>query len=212
MKAALIGLVVILGLVFVLLMGGCSSYNKLVTLSEPVDKQWAQVENAYQRRFDLIPNLVKTVEAQANFEKGTLTDIATARASINQIRLAPGQVPDEATMAQFDQAQAKMSGALGRMMAISESYPELKANGGFRDLTAELAGTENRISVERNRFNETAQSFNLAVKSMPTALYAGMFGFHPKPYFKSNAGAEAPPKVEFNFNGGKPTSAPVPAK
>ena len=207
MKSALFALLVIVGLGFILMIGGCSSYNHLVSLSEPVDKQWAQVESAYQRRSDLIPNLVKTVEGQADFEKGTLTDIATARSSINQIRLAPGQVPDEETMKKFDAAQTHMSGALGRMMAISENYPQLKANEGFRDLTSELAGTENRINVERNRFNEVAQDYNVAIKRMPAALYAGTFGFHPKAYFKSSAGAEDAPKVEFNFNKPKPAGA-----
>ncbi len=206
MKAALLGLVVVLGLVFILLIGGCSSYNKIVNLSEPVDKQWAQVETAYQRRNDLIPNLVKTVEGQANFEKGTLTEIATARSSINQIRLAKGEVPDEETMKKWDAAQSHMSGALGRMMAISENYPQLKANEGFKDLTAELAGTENRIAVERNRFNEVAQLYNVDIKRMPTALYAGMFGFRPKAYFQAVVGADAPPKVDFNFSG-KPADA-----
>ena len=204
MKSALVTLLIVLGIGVVLLMGGCSSYNRLVSLSEPVDKQWAQVETAYQRRADLIPNLVKTVEGQANFEKSTLTDIATARASINQIRLAPGQVPDEETMKKFDAAQTHMSGALGRMMAISENYPQLKANEGFRDLTSELAGTENRINVERNRFNEVAQDYNVAIKKMPAALYAGMFGFHPKAYFQSAAGADQAPKVDFNFSAPKP--------
>jgi LemA protein len=206
MKSALLVLAVILGLVFVLLIGGCSSYNRIVSLSEPVEKQWAQVENAYQRRLDLIPNLVKTVEAEATFEKSTLTEIANARSAINQIRLAPGQIPDEEMMKKFDAAQSHMSGALGRMMAISENYPTLKASQGFRDLSSELAGTENRINVERNRFNETAQDYNVAIKRMPAALYAGMFGFHPKPYFKSSAGAEDAPKVEFNFSGSKPAT------
>ena len=203
MKSALVTLLIVLGLVAVLLMGGCSSYNHMVSLSEPVDKQWAQVESAYQRRMDLIGNLVKTVEAQANFEKGALTEIANARASINQIRLAPGQAPDEETMKKIDAAQSHMSGALGRMMAISENDPQLKANEGFRDLTSEIAGTENRINVERNRFNEVAQSYNVAIKRMPAALYAGMFGFHPKAYFQSAAGADQAPKVEFNFSGSK---------
>lgn len=193
--------IVVLGLL-VLGMGGCSSYNGLVKSSEAVDSQWAQVENVYQRRSDLIPNLVRTVEGQANFEKSTLTEIAEARASVNQIKLAPGQVPDEATLEKFDQAQTKLGGVLGRLLAVTENYPELKANQGFLGLQAELAGTENRISVERGRFNEAAQGYNTKVKSMPAALYAGMFGFHPKPYFKSTAGSDAPPKVEFNF--GKP--------
>jgi LemA protein len=191
-----------------LVIGGCSSYNKLVGLREGVDRQWAQVENTYQRRLDLIPNLVRTVEAQANFERDTLKEITEARASIGQIKLAPGQVPDEATLAQWEAAQAKLGGALGRLIAVAENYPQLKANEGFMALQAELAGTENRITVERMRFNETAQSYNTAIKSMPAALFAGMLGFTPKPYFKSTAGAESPPKVEFNIGDRKPAEQP----
>lgn len=206
-----LGLVVLA--VLVLGMGGCSSYNKLVGLNEAVDSQWAQVENVYQRRFDLIPNLVKAVEGQANFEKGTLTDIAEARSSIGKIQLKPNTVPDEATLQQWEGAQARLGGALGRLMAVSENYPELKANQGFLGLQAELAGTENRISVERGRFNNAAQDYNTAVKRFPTVLIAGMMGFDKKPYFKSSAGANEPPKVEFNF-GNKPqagAAAPAPA-
>lgn len=192
----------------VLVIGGCSSYNKLVGLREGVDRQWAQVENTYQRRLDLIPNLVRTVEAQANFERDTLKEITEARASIGQIKLEPGQVPDEATLAQWEAAQARLGGALGRLIAVAENYPQLKANEGFMALQAELAGTENRITVERMRFNETAQSYNTAIKSMPAALFAGMLGFTPKPYFKSTAGADTPPKVEFNIGDRKPAEQP----
>jgi LemA protein len=192
----------------ILVIGGCGSYNKLVGLREGVDRQWAQVENTYQRRVDLIPNLVRTVEAQANFERDTLKEITEARASIGQIKLEPGQVPDEATLAQWEAAQARLGGALGRLIAVAENYPQLKANEGFMALQAELAGTENRITVERMRFNESAQSYNTAIKSMPTALFAGMLGFTPKPYFKSTAGAETPPKVEFNIGDRKPAEQP----
>jgi len=204
---------------FVFGMGGCTvykGYNNLVTLGEGVDKQWANVENVYQRRLDLIPNLVSTVEGQANFEKSTLTDIAEARASVGKIQLKAGTVPDEATLQQWEGAQARLGGALGRLMAVSENYPTLKANSGFLNLQAELAGSENRISVERGRFNEAAQDFNTKVKQFPTMLYAGAMGFHPKPYFKADVGASVAPKVQFNF--GKPpakpagTPAPAPAK
>jgi LemA protein len=191
--------IVIAALVVVLGLGGCTSYNKLVTLGEAVDAKWAQVENAYQRRLDLIPNLVKTVEGQANFEKGTLTDIADARASVGKIQLKANTVPDEATLQQWEGAQARLGGALGRLMAVSENYPDLKANQGFLGLQAELAGTENRISVERGRFNDAAQEFNTAIKRFPAVLLAGMMGFEKKAYFKSSAGASEPPKVEFNF-------------
>lgn len=190
--------------VLLLGMGGCSSYNKLVGLNEAVDSQWAQVENTYQRRLDLIPNLVKTVEGQANFEKGTLSDIAEARASVGKIQLKANTVPDEATLQQWESAQARLGGALGRLMAVAENYPDLKANQGFLGLQAELAGTENRISVERGRFNESAQAFNTTVKSFPTVLFAGAMGFEKKAYFKSSAGASEPPKVEFNFGNKQP--------
>ena len=190
---------IVLGLL--LGMGGCSSYNSLVSLREGVDKQWANVENVYQRRLDLIPNLVSTVQGQANFEKGTLTEIAEARASVGKIQLQPGTVPDEATLQQWEAAQSRLGGALGRLLAVSENYPALRANEGFNSLQAELAGSENRISVERNRFNEAAGQFNSAIKRFPTVLFAGALGFQPKPYFKSAAGASEPPKVEFNFDG-----------
>lgn len=209
-KAIGLVLVVILAIALILGLGGCSSYNKLVGLGEAVDAQWAQVENVYQRRMDLIPNLVKTVEGQANFEKGTLTDIAEARASIGKIQLKADTVPDEATLQQWENAQMRLGGALGRLMAVSENYPDLKANQGFMGLHAELAGTENRISVERGRFNSTAQDYNTAIKRFPAVIFAGMMGFEKKAYFKSSAGASEPPKVEFNF-GNKPAAAPAPA-
>jgi LemA protein len=193
----------------VLGLGGCASYNSLVSLSEATEKQWANVENVYQRRFDLIPNLVSTVTGQANFEKGTLTEIAEARASVGKIELKPGTVPDEATLQQWESAQARLGGALGRLLAVSENYPQLKANEGFMGLQAELAGSENRISVERTRFNEAAQAFNTAVKRFPTMLFAGIMGFHPKPYFKSTSGASEAPKVKFDFD--KPAAAPAAA-
>ena len=202
-------LAVIAAGLLVLGLGGCSSYNKLVTLNESVDASWAQVENVYQRRMDLIPNLVRTVEGQANFEKGTLTDIAEARASIGKIQLKADTVPDEATLHQWENAQMRLGGALGRLMAVSENYPDLKANQGFQSLQAELAGTENRISVERGRFNNAAQDFNTAVKRFPTVLFASMMGFEKKAYFKAAAGASEPPKVEFDF-GKKPATAPAP--
>ena len=212
-KALGIGCVVIALLaVFVGGIGGCtvySGYNKLVVQSEGVDKQWANVENVYQRRLDLIPNLVSTVEGQANFEKSTLTEIAEARASVGKIQLKAGTVPDEATLQQWEGAQARLGGALGRLMAVSENYPTLQANQGFANLQAELAGSENRISVERGRFNEAAQSYNTLVKSLPTRLYAGAVGFGPKPYFKAAVGAAEPPKVKFEF--GKPAPAAAPA-
>lgn len=204
-------LVVGLIAVLVLGMGGCTTYNSLVNRSEAVDQQWAQVENVYQRRLDLIPNLVRTVEGQAGFEKSTLTEIAEARASIGKIQLKANTVPDESTLQQWEDAQMRLGGALGRLMAVSENYPDLKANQGFMGLQAELAGTENRISVERGRFNNAAQDYNTAIKRFPAVLFAGMMGFDKKAYFKASSGASEPPKVEFNF-GNKPAAAPAPSK
>ena len=190
---------VILALVLVVIAGG--SYNHLVKLSQGVDSQWAQVQNVYQRRADLIPNLVSTVSGAANFEKSTLTDITTARASVGQVKIDPNTAPtDPAKLAQFEQAQGQLSSALSRLMVVVERYPELKATEGFRDLQAQLEGTENRITVERQNFNTAVQSYDTAVKSFPTVFYAGAFGFSPKPYFTATAGAETPPKVSFDFN------------
>jgi len=197
------GLLVLL--VLVLMMGGCGSYNRLVGLSQDTDAKWAQVQNQYQRRFDLIPNLVNTVSGAANFEKSTLTDITAARASVGQVNINRNQAPaDPAKLQEFDRAQGQLSSALSRLLVVVARYPELRANSNFRDLQAELAGTENRIAVERMRFNESVQSYNTAVRSLPAALYAGAMGFHPKPYFQSTSGAETAPKVNFDF--GKQTN------
>ena len=196
---------IIVLLVLVLLMGGCGSYNRLVTLSQDTDAKWAQVQNQYQRRFDLIPNLVNTVSGAANFEKSTLTDITAARASVGQVNINRNQAPtDPAKLQEFDRAQGQLSSALSRLLVVVERYPELRANTNFRDLQAELAGTENRIAVERMRFNESVQNYDTAVKRLPAVLYAGAMGFHPKPYFQSASGAETAPKVNFDF--GKQTN------
>jgi len=203
----IVGILVVLGIIvlaMVAVAGG--SYNHLVKLSQAVDTQWAQVQNVYQRRADLIPNLVSTVSGAANFEKSTLTEITTARASVGQVKIDPNTAPsDPAKLAAFEQAQGQMSSALSRLMVVVERYPDLKATEGFRDLQAQLEGTENRITVERQDFNTAVQSYNTAVKSFPAVFYAGMFGFSPKPYFTATAGAETPPKVQFDFN--KPAPA-----
>jgi LemA protein len=195
-------------LVLVVLMGGCGSYNRLVKLSQDTDAKWAQVQNQYQRRLDLIPNLVNTVSGAANFEKSTLTEITSARASVGQVNIDRNQAPsDPAKLQEFERAQGQLSSALSRLLVVVERYPELKANANFRDLQAELSGTENRIAVERMRFNESVQNYNTATKSFPTLLLAGPMGFHPKPYFQAASGAEAPPKVNFDF-GNKATNKP----
>ena len=190
---------VLLGVI--VLFAGCGSYNKLVGLSQNVDSKWAQVQNQYQRRFDLIPNLVNTVQGAANFEKSTITEVTEARASVGQVRLDPNQAPNDATqLEKFERAQGQLGSALSRLLVVAERYPDLKATQNFRDLQAELAGTENRIAVERMRFNEAVQGYNTTVKQAPTVFLARVFGFQPKPYFQATTGAEAAPKVQFDFN------------
>ncbi len=199
MKKILVLLGIILGTILLLVMLAGGSYNKLVRLQTATDGSWAQVQNVYQRRADLIPNLVATVSGAANFEKSTLTEITAARASVGQIKLDPNKAPtDAAALAEFDKAQTGLSSALSRLLVVVEKYPDLKATANFRDLQAQLEGTENRIAVERGRFNEAVQSYNAAIKSFPAVFYAGMFGFKERPYFTAAPGAEAPPKVDFN--------------
>lgn len=176
-------------------------YNRLVKLDQAVQAQWGQVENVYQRRLDLIPNLVSTVKGAANFEKSTYTAVTEARAKVGQI--TGGQmeniVNNPAKFRQFEQAQAGLSSALSRLLVTVERYPDLKATQNFRDLQAQLEGTENRIAVERMRFNEQARAFNTYRQSFPQNIIAGFFGgkFAEKPYFKAKEGAETPPKVDF---------------
>ena len=201
-------------LIIVILIVGISfagTYNRLVTLSQDVDKQWAEVENQYQRRADLVPNLVQTVQGAATFEKDTLTAVTEARASVGRATINPGKAPaDPETLAKYQAAQDQLGSALQRLLVVSERYPELKANQNFRDLQAQLEGTENRITVARGRFNDSAQAYNTAVKRFPTNFIGGMFGFKEKPYFKATTpGAEQAPKVQFNFNNPAPTAAPA---
>src|SRR5271156_1871230 len=212
MKKVLIVLAVLLVMffLFVAVIGltTAGSYNHLVRLSQGVDSQWAQVQNVYQRRADLIPNLVATVSGAANFEKSTLTEITAARASVGQVKLDPNTAPnDPSKLAAFDQAQGQLSSALSRLLVVVERYPDLTATENFRDLQAQLEGTENRISVERRDFNTAVQDYDTAIKSFPAVLYAGMFNFHDKPYFAAAPGAENAPKVQFNF-GTSATNAP----
>jgi LemA protein len=195
------GLLVVLLLVIVGI-GGCGSYNRLVTLSQEVDGKWAQVQTDYQRRADLVPNLVNTVAGAANFEKSTLTEITKARASVGQVQVNRNQAPgSQAELDQFQQAQDQLSGALSRLLVVVERYPDLKANSNFRDLQAQLEGTENRIAVARRDFNLAVQNYNTAIKRFPTVLFARLIGFQPKPYFQSTPGAEVAPKVQFDFSG-----------
>ena len=186
-------------LILVLIAGG--SYNRIVGLSQAVNSSWAQVQNVYQRRADLIPNLVATVSGAANFEKSTLTEITAARASVGQVKMDVNNAPaDAAKLAEFEKAQGALSSALSRLLVVSERYPDLKSSASFRDLQAQLEGTENRISVERGNFNQAVQSYNTAIKSFPTVFYADALGFAEKPYFAATTGADKPPQVQFDFN------------
>lgn len=190
--AALVLVAVVLGIFVV---GG---YNRLVPAQASVDTAWANVQTQYQRRADLIPNLVNTVQGAANFEKSTLTDVINARANATKVTVDMSKAPtDPEAIKRFQQAQDSLSSSLGRLLAVSERYPELKANTNFRDLQAQLEGTENRIAVARRDFNSAAQSYNVMVKSFPTVLFAGLVGFSPKAYFTSAAGAENAPTVSF---------------
>jgi len=191
-------LVVLILLVGIVVLAGVGTYNSLVSLDQRVLAQWGQVENQYQRRADLVPNLVETVKGAADFERETFTAVTEARAKVGQMQISAGQLTPE-TFAQFQQAQDGLSSALSRLLVVVEKYPELKATQNFRDLQAQLEGTENRIAQERRVFNETAQAFNTKRMKFPTVLIAGLFGerFKEKPFFKAQAGAETAPKVKF---------------
>lgn len=189
-----------LAIIVVLLFAGYSwvkgTYNTMVTQDEGVKTAWSQVENQYQRRMDLIPNLVNTVKGYATHEKETLEGVISARAEATKTTIDPSNLNEE-SMKKFQAAQGELSSALSRLMVVMERYPDLKANQNFLELQAQLEGTENRISVERKRFNETAQSYNTYIRTFPTNILAGMFGFQPKAYFSAESGAEKAPKVEF---------------
>jgi LemA protein len=191
-------------IILVLLIGGTSiggSYNRLVQLDQATQAQWAQVQNAYQRRADLVPNLVATVKGAANFEKSTMVEVTEARARVNQVSpAAMGDIlKDPAAFQRFQQAQQGLSAALTHLFAVAENYPNLRATENFRDLQAQLEGTENRIAVERMRFNEAAQAFNTVRNRFPMVMIAGLFGdkFAPKPYFAAEPGSQKAPQVTF---------------
>ena len=202
-KKALIVLAIVAVAALLPLGCGVSTYNDLVSLDQQVQSQWAQVENVYQRRLDLVPNLVETVKGAAAFEKDTFTAVTEARsraAQASQAAAPGGKAPDDpAALQKFQQAQEQLSGALSRLMVVVERYPDLKATQNFRDLQAQLEGTENRIAVERMRFNETARNFNTRRNSFPAVVFASFFGsrFQEKGYFRAEPGAEQAPKVKF---------------
>lgn len=199
-KGMIIGLSIAGGVILIiaiLAMWSIRAYNNLVTMNESVNQSWSQVENQYQRRADLIPNLVNTVKGYANFEKSVLTDVTEARAKVSQMTVTKEVLDDPQAFQKFEAMQGQLSGALSRLLVTVENYPNLKANENFLQLQAQLEGTENRISVERRKFNETVQSYNVAIKRFPGSIYAGIFGFREKQYFKAAPGAETVPKVEF---------------
>jgi len=187
---------ILLGLAAVLMFSMCGAYNTAVTKDEGVKKSWSQVENQYQRRADLIPNLVNTVKGYANFEQSTLQAVVEARAKATSVTIKSDDLSPE-KIKEYEQAQGALSSSLGRLLAVSENYPDLKANQNFLDLQKQLEGTENRISVERKNFNESVNDFNSHVRSFPTNLLTGIFGFSPKGYFQSQAGSEKAPEVKF---------------
>ena len=189
----IVGIVIVLAAIFV------KPYNNMVQKDEECSKAWANVENAYQRRLDLIPNLVKTVQGAADYEKGTLTEVIEARAKATSVQIDPNNLTEEA-IAKFQAAQDQLSSALSRLMVVVERYPELKANQNFLELQAQLEGTENRIAVERGKFNETVNDYNSYIRKFPNNIIAGIFNFDKKGYFKATEGADKAPDVEFNFN------------
>lgn len=196
---AAVGVVVLVGIIAAV--SGTGVYNGLVNAQQQVDGQWANVEGAYQRRADLIPNLVATVKGAAGFEQKTLEDVVKARAQVGQVtaQATPNITNDPQALQRFQAAQDNLGGALGRLLVVSERYPDLKAVASFRDLAVELEGTENRINTERHRFNEMAQAYNTRIHQVPAAWYIGLlhWSFPPKAYFQAQAGSEKAPKVDF---------------
>ncbi len=196
MKKSLVTILVVVGIVLIAFLWGKNTYNSLVNSEEKVTGAWSQVENVYQRRADLIPNLVNTVKGYADFEQKTLTQVIEARSKATGVNVNAENL-DEASIQQFQQAQQGLSSALSRLMVVVERYPDLKANQNFMDLQSQLEGTENRITVERRNFNETAQNYNAQIRRFPSNIFAGLFGFERKAYFKADEGAEQAPEVQF---------------
>ena len=202
------GLVIVLGLaaglvglVLLVLLWGVGANNKIVRFSQGVDAQWAQVQNVYQRRADLIPNLVNTVKGAATFEKSTLESVVQARASVGQVKIDPNRAPnDPKQLQQFQAAQDQLSSALSRLLVVVEKYPDLRANQNFVALQAQLEGTENRVAKERRDFNEKVREYNTYIQQVPATFVASFRNYRPKPYFEATAGSERPPQVQFDFN------------
>ena len=199
MKKALIAVIVVVAILLIIVGKGIGTYNNIIALEEGVKAQWAQVENTYQRRFDLIPNLVSTVQGEANFEKSTLTEVMEMRSRMGgTVKLDESLMNDEAALKRFQEMQGSLGGALQRFMAVSENYPDLKSNKSFQELRVQLEGAENRIAVERKRYNETVQAYNTTIRQFPTNLVAGFAGASPKALFSADAAASTAPKVQFD--------------
>jgi LemA protein len=188
--------IVLIILALILFFGGCNAYNGLVDKQQNVENTWAKVQSAYQRRADLIPNLVNTVKGYADFEKSTLTEVVNARAKATSVNIDANNMNAE-SLKQFQDAQGGLTSALSRLLVTVEKYPDLKANQNFLELQSQLEGTENRIKVARDEFNESVKSYNVKVKKFPTNLFAGIFGFKSRPYFEADKGAEKAPEVKF---------------
>ena len=200
MKKVLITVIIVVAILLIIVGKGISTYNNIIALEEGVKTQWAQVENTYQRRFDLIPNLVSTVQGEANFEKSTLTEVMEMRSRMGgTVKLDESLMNDEAALKRFQEMQGTLGGALQRLMAVSENYPDLKSNKSFQELRVQLEGAENRIAVERKRYNETVQAYNTTIRQFPTNLVAGFAGASPKALFSADAGASQAPKVQFDI-------------
>lgn len=195
------GLFVILGILIIFVFWGCSGYNRLVKEDENVKNAFANVQSQYQRRSDLIPNLVNTVRGEANFERTTLENVINARARATSVQVNPEDLTPE-KLQEFQQAQGQLSQALGRLLLLTENYPNLRANDAFRGLQNELAGTENRINVARDRFNTAVNTYNTKVRSFPTNIFAGIMGFSVKQPFEADPGAQQAPTVNFDSTGG----------
>lgn len=206
-----VGLLLVVGLIALVL--GMGNYNKLNVSSNEVDGKWANVQAQYQRRADLIPNLVNTVQGSANFEKSTLTEVINARSNATKVTIDPSHAPtDPAQLAAYQKAQDTLSGSLSRLLVVSERYPELKSTTAFRDLQAQIEGTENRINDSRNQFNTATQAYNTQRRAFPTVLFANLLGYPEKPFFKASEEAQNAPTVNFGSFGPTPTpAAPAPA-
>ena len=199
MKKALTAIIIIVAILLIIVGKGIGIYNNIIALEEGVKSQWAQVENTYQRRFDLIPNLVSTVQGEANFEKSTLTEVMEMRSRMGgTVKLDESLMNDEAALKRFQEMQGSLGGALQRLMAVSENYPDLKSNKSFQELRVQLEGAENRIAVERKRYNETIKEYNTTIRQFPTNIVAGFAGASPKALFSADAGASQAPKVQFD--------------